>query len=73
MDPEEALRAFAESVGRSVDAMWAGVIRGEEGEIVDIKWNWENLCTLPVGDMHMPFLRNLNLEGNSELKGEEKG
>ena len=74
MDPEEALRAFAESVGMSVDAMWEGVTRGDGGEIVEIDWRYEDLeGTLPVNDMHMPYLRNLYLYGNSELKGEARG
>ena len=62
IDPEEALRAFAESVGMPVDAMWGGVKRGDGGEIVEIYWNYKNLeGTLPVGDMHMPYLLELNL------------
>jgi hypothetical protein len=74
MDPEEALRAFAESVGRSVDAMWEGVKRGDGGEIVEIVWRAKNLKgTLPVGNIHMPYLRRLNLSGNRELKGGERG
>ena len=74
MDPEEALRAFAESVGMPVDAMWDGVVRGEGGEIVEIVWRRKDLKgTLPVGDMHMPGLRFLILEGNSNLKGEARG
>jgi len=74
MDPEEALRAFAESVGMPVDAMWEGVKRGDGGEIVEIRWRNKNLKgTLPVGDMHMPYLRNLFLYDNRELKGEAEG
>ena len=74
MDPEEALRAFAESVGMPVDAMWDGVRRGDGGEIVEINWSCEDLKgTLPVGDMHMPYLRRLNLSGNNKLKGEAEG
>ena len=74
MDPEEALRAFAESVGMPVDAMWEGVKRGDGGEIVVIYWSWKDLKgTLPVGDMHMPYLRELNLYDNRELKGEARG
>jgi hypothetical protein len=74
MDPEEALRAFAESVGMPVDAMWDGVTRGDGGEIVEIVWCWKDLKgTLPVGDMHMPYLRKLDLRGNRELKGEAEG
>jgi hypothetical protein len=74
VDPEEALRAFAESVGMSVDAMWDDVTRGDGGEIVEIVWSYKDLKgTLPVGDMHMPYLRNLDLEGNSDLKGEARG
>ena len=74
MDPEEALRAFAESVGMPVDAMWEGVKRGDGGEIVEINWSNEDLKgTLPVGDMHMPYLRELSLWGNPELKGEARG
>jgi hypothetical protein len=72
MDPEEALRAFAESVG-----MWSmreGVKRGDGGEIVEIDWSYERLKgTLPDGEMHMPYLRILNLRGNRELKGEAGG
>jgi len=74
MDPEEALRAFAESVGMPVDAMWDGVTRGDGGEIVEINWRYKGLKgTLPVGDMHMPYLRKLNLRINRELKGEARG
>ena len=70
MDPEEALRAFAKSVGMSVERMWEGVTRGDGGEIVEIDWSSEDLeGTLPVGDMHMPYLRNLDLNYNEELKG----
>ena len=74
MDPEEALRAFAESVGMPVDAMWEGVARGDGGEIVEIDWSEKDLWgTLPVGDMHMPYLRKLNLSGNRKLKGKARG
>ena len=74
MDPEEALRAFAESVGMSIDAMWDGVKRGDGGEIVEINWRRKSLKgTLPVGDMHMPYLRKFDLSGNMELKGEARG
>ena len=74
MDPEEALRAFAESVGMPVDAMWEDVTRGDGGKIVEIIWDDEDLKgTLPVGDMHMPYLRKLYLSGNRELKGEARG
>ena len=70
MDPEEALRTFAESVGSSVDAMWEGVKRGDGGEIVEIDWSMKDLKgTLPDGDMHMPYLRKLDLYANDELKG----
>jgi hypothetical protein len=72
--PEEALRAFAESVGMPVDAMWEGVKRGDGGEIVEIDWSNKDLKgTLPVGDMHMPYLRKLYLYANEELKGEAEG
>jgi hypothetical protein len=75
IDPEEALRAFVESVGLPVDAMWDGVTRGDGGEIVEIDWRKKDLKgTLPVGDMHMPYLRKLLfLYGNEELKGEVEG
>ena len=74
MDPEEALRAFAESVGMPVDAMWDGVTRGDGGEIVEIDWSFKGVNgTLPVGDMLMPYLRKLNLLYNKELKGETRG
>jgi hypothetical protein len=74
MDPEETLRAFAESVGMPVDAMWDGVTRGDEGEIVEIVREFKDLKgTLPVGDMHMPYLRELDLSCNWELKGEARG
>ena len=74
MDPEEALRAFAESVGMPVERMWGGVERGGGGEIVEIKWMVKDLKgTLPVGDMHMPYLRILILSRNRELKGEARG
>ena len=71
---EGALRAFAESVGMSVDAMWDGVEGNEEtrcGEIAEIFWSNTDLeGTLPVGDMHMPHLCNLDLSDNKALKGE---
>ena len=74
MDPEEALRAFAESVGMPVDAMWDGVTRGDGGEIVEIDWRHKDLKgTLPVGDIHMPYLRRLILHHNWRLKGEARG
>jgi hypothetical protein len=74
MDPEEALRAFAESVGMPVDRMWDDVTRGDGGEIVAIDWRNKRLKgTLPVGDMHMPYLQKLILNSNSELKGEAGG
>ena len=74
MDPEEALRAFAESVGMPVERMWEGVTRGDGGEIVEINWNRKGLKgTLPVGDTHMPYLRELYLDDNTELKGEARG
>ena len=74
MDPEEALRAFAESVGMPVERMWGGVERGDGGEIVVINWEYKDLeGTLPVGDMHMPYLRELNLVSNWKLKGEARG
>ena len=74
MDPGEALRACAESVGVSVDEMWKDVKRGDGGEIVEIDWMNKDLKgTLPVGDMHMPYLRKLNLSFNMELKGEARG
>ena len=40
MDPEEALRAFAESVGMSVDAMWRGVKRGRGGRLWRLIGAW---------------------------------
>ena len=68
------LRAFAESVGMRVYAMWDGVMRRDGGEIVEIDWRNKHLeGTLPVGDMHMPYLRKLDLWGNRELKGEARG
>ena len=74
MDPEDALRAFAESVGMPVDRMWEGVTRGDGGEIVEIVWHYTDLeGTLPVGDMHMPYLRKLDLSYNSDLKGGARG
>ena len=74
MDPEEALRAFAESVGMPVDRMWDDVTRGDGGEIVEIYWSCKDLKgTLPVGDMHMPYLRKLDLFNSRELKGEAGG
>ena len=70
MDPEEALRAFAESVGMPVDRMWEGVKRGDGGEIVEIDWHYQDLeGMLPVGDLNMPGLRVLNLNGNDNLTG----
>jgi hypothetical protein len=57
----------------SVERMWDGVKRGD-GEIVKISWSYKDLKgTLPVGDMHMPYLRKLWLSGNRELKGEARG
>jgi hypothetical protein len=50
------------------------VKRGDGGENVEINWYNKDLKgTLPVGDMHMPYLRNLFLYGNEELKGEARG
>ena len=58
----------------SVDAMWDGVTRGDGGEIVEIDWGRKDLKgTLPVGDMHMPYLRKLILWENRELKGKARG
>ena len=74
MDPEEALRAFADSVGMPVEMIWEGVKRGDGGEIVEIDWfNKDLKGTLPVGDMHMPYLSNLILYYNQMLKGEARG
>ena len=83
---EEALRAFAESVGMpvdddesseeeaSLDTAFPEVKQGDEGEILEINWYDYGLeGTLPVGDMHMPYLRKLNLGENSKLKGEARG
>ena len=68
--PETALRAFAESVGMGGD-MWQGVKRGKGGEIVKIDWKKKGLRgTLPVGDLNMPSLKNLDLSDNGELKGD---
>ena len=54
--------------------MWEGVKGGDGGEIVEIDWYGKDLKgTLPVGDMHMPYLRKLYLNGNTELKGEARG
>ena len=54
--------------------MWDGVTRGDEGEIVEIVREFKDLKgTLPVGDMHMPYLRELDLSCNWELKGEARG
>ena len=73
MDPEEALRAFAESVGMPVEGMWNGVKRGDGGEIVEIDWSDQDLeGTLPVGDLNMPGLRVLKLKFNRDLKGERE-
>jgi hypothetical protein len=68
----EALRAFAEGVGMPIEKTWDGVMMlGDGVEIVEIDWSRKNLQgTLPVGDMHMPYLRKLNLGGNNELEGE---
>ena len=53
---------------------WEGVTRGGGGEIVEIDWQAKDLKgTLPVGDMHMPYLRKLILSFNRELKGEAEG
>ena len=70
-DPENALRAFAESVGMGVGDMWQGVKRGKGGEIVKIDWKKEGLGgTFPVGDLNMLSLTNLDLSDNAELKGD---
>ena len=71
----EALRAFAEGVGMPIEKTWDGVMmRGDGVEIVEIDWSRKNLQgTLPVGDMHMPYLRNLNLRQNPKLTGEARG
>ena len=77
MDPEEALCAFAESVfGFPIPNFmtWDGVKRGDGGEIVEIDWSSEGLKgTLPVGDMHMPYLRDLDLFRDKNLKGKARG
>ena len=53
---------------------WEGVTRGGGGEIVEIDWQAKDLKgTLPVGDMHMPYLWRLTLSDNTELKGEARG
>ena len=68
------LGEFAKSVGMPVGNMEKGVTRGDGGEIVKIEWRMKGLKgTLPVGDMHMPYLRELNLRYNGELKGEARG
>ena len=68
------LRALAESVGMPVKMMWEGVTRGDGGEIVEINWRMKFLKgKLPVGDMHMPNLRKLDLYYNNELKGAARG
>ena len=67
---EEALRAFAESVGMPVDAMWEGVTRNAGGAIVGIHWGFKDLDgILPEGDLNMPMLTLLNLKGNKNLRG----
>ena len=67
------LGEFAKSVGMPVGKMEKGVTRGDGGEIVEINWDYKNLeGTLPVGDMHMPYLRKLILYGNTELKGKAR-
>ena len=72
MDPEEALRAFAESVGYKGDIMDGVVTECAGGAIEEIHWGWKDLDgTLPVGDLNMPKLRVLNLSRNS-LKGEKE-
>jgi hypothetical protein len=51
--------------------MEKGVKRGDGREIVEIDCKKEDLKgTLPVGDMHMPYLRILILSGNMELTGD---
>ena len=71
----------------SIDAIrWEGVKRSKwqfannddmqhgKGVIVAIEWQGKDLKgTLPVGDMHMPYLETLNLGFNSELTGEPRG
>ena len=72
VDPEEALSAFAESVGMPIEMIWEGVVWGDGGEVVEIECCYEDLeGTLPVVDMHMPHLRDLVLYGYRDSKGGE--
>ena len=69
----EALRAFAESVGYKGDIMDGVVTECVGGAIEEIHWRNKDLDgTLPMGDLNMPKLRVLDLEDNSDLKGERK-
>ena len=74
----EALRAFAESVGYKGDIMDGVVTECAGGAIEEIHWRGGygttiNLDgTLPVGDLNMPKLRVLDLDGNHSLEGERE-
>ena len=73
MDPEEALRAFAESVGYKGDIMDGVVTECAGGAIEEIHWVGKDLDgTLPMGDLNMSKLRALDLYDNDRLKGERE-
>jgi hypothetical protein len=64
----EALRAFAESVGYKGDIMDGVVTECAGGAIEEIHWRYKDLDgTLPVGDLNIPKLRVLDLDGNAAL------
>ena len=70
LEPAVALRGLADTLGKSGD-VWEGVEKNVDGEIVGIDWGHKDLNgTLPVGNLGMPFLANLQLDGNSSLTGE---
>ena len=72
-EPEDDLRVLAESVGMPVERMLEGVTRDGDGEILEIDWSSKDLKgTLLVGNMHMPYLRELNFSYNAEVKGEAR-
>ena len=70
MDPDEALRAFAESVGMKGDIITQCVTKDDEGQIVEISWRSMYLDgTLPTVALNMPYLRVLDLYDNASLTG----
>ena len=75
-NPEAALRAFAESVGKKGDIR-KGVTFGAGGEIKEIDWSRTEGSSedgglagvLPGGGLMMPKLEKLSLANNGNLRG----